>query len=177
MEFKDIASISGKGGLFKVIKPTRTGVILEEISPTKKRMVAGLKQRVSLLDEIGIYTTDSEGAQPLKDVLRAIHKEFGEDIGIDTNADPEEMKAFLAHIVPEYDRNKVYVSDIKKLIGWYGILLSYYPDLLKEEEKKEEKADKKEPKKNSTKTESKSSSKESTKKKNTSTITKSSAKE
>ncbi len=161
MEFKEIASISGKGGLFKVIKPTRTGVIVEEISPEKKRMVAGLKNRVSLLDEIGIYTQTADGAKPLKEVMQTMFKEFKGDLGVDANDDPEELKAFLTHVVPDYDTQKVYVSDIKKLINWYLIIFENFPELLEEEKQEEkEKASSKSAKKEESedpKTETKSS--------------------
>ena len=142
MEFSDIASVSGKGTLFKIIQPTRTGVILESLDEHKKKMVATMHNKVSILSEISIYTTDSEGAVPLEDVMRKIHAEFDGDTDLNKNSSPEELKSFLKFILPEYDENRVYVSDIKKVVSWYDQLVKQTPEVLvkkKEEEKKEKK--------------------------------------
>jgi len=136
MEFKDIASVSGKGGLFKVLKPTRTGVILESMDEAKSKLVTSLNSRVSLLDEISVYTHGKEGSVPLKDVLRKIYKEFKDDPGVDNKSAADELKSFLKFILPDFDEQKVYVSDIKKIVQWYKALLKYAPELLVEEEKK-----------------------------------------
>jgi len=140
MDLKEIASISGKGGLFHILKPTRTGVVVESLDDQKKKMVVGASHRVSVLQEVSIYTTDAEGSVPLEDVFAKIREEFGEDPGVDTS-DAEELKAFTKHIIPDYDEERVYPSDMKKLVNWYKILLEYAPDVLeqKEDEKAEEK--------------------------------------
>ncbi len=141
MEFSDVASVSGKGGLFKVLSPTRSGVILESLDGSKKRLVAGMQTKVSVLSDISIYTTDGEGAVPLKDVMVKIHEEFGGDTGLSGTSDSEELKSFLKHVLPTYDEDRVYVSDIKKLVNWYNKLASEYPEVLTQdatEEKPEE---------------------------------------
>lgn len=132
MELSEIASISGKGGLFKIAQPTRSGVIVETLDEQKKKMVASADNRISILKEISIYTTDQEGSVPLEDVLRNIKKEFGDDPGVNSSSNPDELKAFMKHIVPEYDVNRVYVSDIKKLVSWYNILYKQAPEVLEE---------------------------------------------
>ena len=145
MELNEIASISGKGGLFKISKPTRSGVIVETLDDKKKKMVASADNRISILKEISIYTTDQEGSIALENVLRKINEEFDDDPGVNSSSNPEELKAFMKHIVPEYDMNRVYVSDIKKLISWYNILYKEAPEVLNakpetsEEEPKEKK--------------------------------------
>ena len=131
IEFKDLATVSGKPGLFKVLKPGRSGVILESLDGRKTKVVAGGSQRVSILSEISIYTLNEEGATPLEEVLKAIEKEFDGDIGLGKDVEDEEYKAFLKHILPDYDEDRVYVSDIKKLVNWYGIIRQYEPDLLR----------------------------------------------
>lgn len=146
MEFSDIASVSGKGGLFKVLNPTRTGAILESLDEAKKKLVVGMNSKVSVLSDISIYTTDGEGAVPLQDVMEKIHAEFDGDTGLDKNSDSDELKAFLKHILPTYDEDRVYTSDIKKLVSWYNQLAQIAPELLtpkKEEKPKKEKAEKK----------------------------------
>ncbi|WPP49413.1 DUF5606 family protein [Catalinimonas niigatensis] len=134
MDLKDIASISGKGGLFHIVKPTRSGVIVESLDEQKKKLVVGANHRVSVLKEVSIYTTDAEGSVPLEEVFKKIHEEFGDDPGVDTS-DAEELKAFTKHIIPEYDEERVYPSDMKKLVSWYSILLKNAPEVF---EKKEE---------------------------------------
>jgi len=136
MELSEIASISGKGGLFKVLKPGKSGVLLESLDAAKTRIVASATQRLSLLSEISIYTTTKEGTAALEDVLKKIHKEFNNDLGVDSNSDGNELKSFLKSVLPEFDESRVYVSDIKKLVKWYSILLEVAPEIFTE--KKEE---------------------------------------
>jgi hypothetical protein len=130
MELSEIASVTGKGGLFKVFKPTKSGVILESLDETKTKLVASATQRLSLLNEISIYTTSAEGTVSLYIVLKKIHSNFGNDPGVDASSDPAELKAFLKSVLPDYDETRVYVSDIKKLIKWYSVLLVYAPEIL-----------------------------------------------
>ncbi|HET9053250.1 MAG TPA: hypothetical protein VFM90_03705, partial [Cyclobacteriaceae bacterium] len=82
------------------------------------------------LSEISIYTTTKEGTVPLADVLKKIYAEYGDDPGLDAEADPAELKSFLKSVLPEYDDSRVYVSDIKKLVKWYGIILNYAPEVV-----------------------------------------------
>ncbi|HAP62172.1 MAG TPA: hypothetical protein DCR93_22630, partial [Cytophagales bacterium] len=138
MKLNDIAAISGKGGLFKVLKPSRTGVVLESLDAKKKRLVANMNQRVSVLEEISIYTLDEEGSVPLADVFLKINDEFGDDPGVDSKSDGDELFAFLRHILPDFDEDKVYASDVKKLVSWYKIILAHFPERFTEEDEEEE---------------------------------------
>lgn len=137
MDFNEIATVSGKGGLFSVVAPTRGGMILESMDEQKKKLVVNANSKVSVLGEISIYTTDKEGSCPLEEVMKKIHKEFDGDTGLTANSDNEELKSFLKFILPEYDEDRVYASDIKKLVKWYHLLSNSYPELF--EEKKEPK--------------------------------------
>jgi len=130
MELKDLASISGKGGLFKVLKPGKTGMILESLDDPKQKLVANPNMKLSLLDEISIYTTTKEGTTPLGDVLQKIQQEFPGDLGIDGNSDPAELKSFMKAVLPDYDESRVYVSDIKKLLKWFDTIRKSAPELL-----------------------------------------------
>jgi len=144
MEFKEIATVAGKPGLYKILKPSRSGVILESMDDKKAKLVVGGSHRVSILSEISIYTLTEEGAAPLEEVMRTIEKEFQGDTGLASDADNDEYQAFLKHVLPEYDESRVYVSDIKKLVSWYKVIRKFEPELLqekKEEETKEEKED------------------------------------
>lgn len=137
MDFKDIASVSGKGGLFKIIKPTKTGVILESLDDAKTRLVTSFNHKVSVLSEISVYCTGEKETLPLEEVLLKIKNEFSDDPGVDKNDDPEELKSFLAHVLPDYDRERVYVSDIKKIVAWYTTIVKNAPELLDEKDKEE----------------------------------------
>jgi Domain of unknown function (DUF5606) len=132
MALKDIASLSGKSGLFKIVSPTRSGVILESLDEAKTKLVSSSSQKISILSEISIFSTSKEGSTPLLDVLKKIKKDFAADIGVNADSDPKELKAFLKSVLPEYDEAKVYVSDMKKLVRWYGVLLHYAPEIFEE---------------------------------------------
>ena len=148
MNFKDLATVAGKSGLYKVLKPSRTGVILESMDSKKTKLVAGMSQRVSILSDISIYTLTEEGAEPLEAVLMKIEAEFQGDLGLDANPDDSELRAFMKHILPEVDEARVYTSDIKKLITWYKLLRTQAPEVLQKaeettaSEEKETKSDK-----------------------------------
>ena len=139
MTLSEIATVSGKGGLFKIVSPTKSGVILESLDEQKTKLVATTNHRLSLLHEISIYTTTKEGTVPLETILRKINSEYGVDPGVDANADPSELKAFLKSVLPEFDETRVYVSDIKKLVKWYSVLLKYVPEVFEEKKADEKK--------------------------------------
>jgi hypothetical protein len=130
MTLDDVATISGKGGLFKVFKPSKSGVILESLDDAKTKLVATPNHKLSILSEISIYTTTKEGTVALADVLKKIHTSFGNDLGLDSDADGAELKSFMKSVLPEFDENRVYVSDIKKLVKWYGVLMKYAPEIV-----------------------------------------------
>ncbi len=132
MNFKDIATVAGKPGLYKILKPTRSGVVLESMDEKKTKLVAGMAQRVSVLSDISIYTLTEEGAEPLESVMKKIEAEYAGDLGLDTNADDSELRAFLKSVLPEFDTARVYTSDIKKLVSWYKLIRSVAPEVLQE---------------------------------------------
>ncbi|WP_215223354.1 DUF5606 family protein [Echinicola shivajiensis] len=132
MEFNEIATVAGKPGLYKVLKPSRSGVILESMDAKKAKLVVGANHRVSILSEISIYTLTEEGSEPLQDVMIIIEKEFAGDTGLAKGADNDEYMAFMKHILPEFDEERVYPSDIKKLISWYKIIREHAPEVLEE---------------------------------------------
>jgi hypothetical protein len=138
MTLSEIATITGKSTLYKVLKPGKSGVILESLDEAKTKIVANANHRLSVLSEISIYTTTKEGTVPLEDVLKKINKEYGADLGLDSDAANNELKAFLKSVVPDYDESRVYVSDMKKLVRWYSILLNHVPEIFEESKEKKE---------------------------------------
>ena len=129
MNLRDIASVSGKSGLFRVLKPTRTGVILESIDIQKTKLVANANSKVSILKEISIYTTSAEGNVMLENLFLKIHAAHGKSISVTSKSSNEELKSFLGSIVEDFDRDRVYPSDIKKIVNWYTILATGFPEV------------------------------------------------
>ena len=132
MNFKDIATVAGKPGLYKIIKPTRSGVILEALDEKKSKLVAGMSMRVSILNDISIYTLSEAGAEPLESVMKKIEATFKGDTGVDASASDAELRAFLKSVLPDFDIDRVYVSDIKKLNAWYQIIRANVPEVLQD---------------------------------------------
>ena len=132
MNFKDIATVAGKPGLYKIIKPTRSGVILEALDEKKSKLVAGMSMRVSILNDISIYTLSEAGAEPLESVMKKIEATFQGDTGVDASASDAELRAFLKSVLPDFDIDRVYVSDIKKLNAWYQIIRATVPEVLQD---------------------------------------------
>lgn len=129
MDLTKIASVSGKSGLFRILGPTRSGLVLESLDESKTKSVTPASQKISVLDEISIYTTTAEGTVPLGQVLVNISKEFGAELGVDPEGGPAVLSAFMKKVLPEYDEQRVYQSDIKKLVKWYAILRHNAPEL------------------------------------------------
>lgn len=119
-----IIAISGKPGLFRVVSQGRNMLIVETISPEKKRVPAGIRDRVTSLNDVSMYTDEED--KPLMEIFDAIkQKEGGKEVSLDyKHATPAELAEFMAAVLPNYDRDRVYNTDIKKLIQWYNILVS-----------------------------------------------------
>ncbi len=120
MDLKDILSVSGKPGLFKTIAQTKTGVIIESLTDGK-RIQAFASDKISSLGEISIFTTTED--MPLREVFRLIQEKNGDKQAPDTKTDDKTLKAFFEAVVPDYDRERVYTSHIRKLVQWYNILI------------------------------------------------------
>jgi hypothetical protein len=123
-ELKDIVSITGKPGLYKVIARTNRGLIVESIDDKKTRIPVSATQQVALLDDITIYTTGEENLA-LKDVLQKIDDYKKEKPLPGVKDDTNTLKAFFAEVAPEHDPERVYVSDMKKILKWYEILAGF----------------------------------------------------
>ena len=140
MNFKDIAAVAGKPGLYRIVSPTRSGVVLEALDEKKTKLVAGMSMRVSVLNDISIYTLTEEGAEPLESVMKKIEANYQGDTGVDASATDAELRAFLKSVLPEFDQDRVYVSDIKKLNAWYMLIHKNCPEVLQESSTTEKEA-------------------------------------
>lgn len=128
-----ILSISGHAGLFRLVSQGKSSIIVESLEE-KKRMPAYASSKISALEDIAVFTEDKE--VPLSQVFKSIYdKENGGPIVLPKNTDEEIKKYFIAAL-PDYDKNRVYVSDMKKIISWYNLLHKH--ELLKFEEEKTE---------------------------------------
>ena len=141
IKLKDILSISGKGGLFRFIAQARNGIVVESIEDNK-RHVAPATARVSSLEDIAIFTEDEE--VPLADIFFMIHEKAEGKETLSHKSPTAELKAFFEELVPEYDQERVYVSDIKKVFQWYNQLHSHNMLEVVEKEDTDEKEDSKE---------------------------------
>ena len=121
---RTILSVSGKPGLYKLISQGKNMLILEALDATKKRFPVYGHDKVISLGDIAMYTDDEEVA--LAEVLESVKtKSNGGVTAIDyKKASADELQAFMAEVLPTYDRDRVHNSDIKKLIQWYNILIS-----------------------------------------------------
>lgn len=133
IKLKDILSISGRGGLFRYVAQARNGIVVESIED-KKRHVAPATARVSSLEDISIFTRDEE--IPLADVFYTIHERSDGKETISHRVPSDQLKSYFEEIVPDYDQERVYVSDIKKVIQWYNQLHRH--DMLEVVEKETE---------------------------------------
>lgn len=126
---KEIANVSGKSGLFRILKPSRAGVIVESLDEKREKTLIGPTARVSVLKDVSIFTEGEEESIALSDVFLKIREAHGEEVGVSVKTSSDkELLEFLDAILPEFDRSKVYISDIKKIITWYNLLSRYAPE-------------------------------------------------
>ena len=120
MSLEKVLAIAGKPGLYKLIAQTRGGFVAESLMDNK-RLSVNVQQNVSVLSEIAIYTLTEE--VPLKKVFENIKKkENGKPTSVKAKDSKDTLEEYFFEILPEYDEDRVYVSDIKKIIQWYNLL-------------------------------------------------------
>lgn len=138
MEFSKIIAIAGKPGLYQVISQSKNAIIAESLID-KKRGAINATQNVSLLENIAIYTYEED--LPLLDVFKAISEKTEGKTAISHKESNQKLEDFFLEALPNYDTERVYTSNIKKVIQWYNILVEAGFDFSKvEETSKEEKA-------------------------------------
>ncbi|WP_324670815.1 DUF5606 domain-containing protein [Hymenobacter sp. GOD-10R] len=123
-DLKEIAAISGMPGLYRLVRPTRAGVIIESLDERGTRSVASARNKVSLLHEISIYTEDYDQTVPLTEVFDRVYQKYGTALPLSNKSNDQDLVAFMGDIIPDYDRQRVYLSDIKKLVTWYHAVSS-----------------------------------------------------
>ena len=141
MDLTEIMSISGKPGLYKMISQTKNGMLVESLLD-EKRFPVFAHEKISSLEEISIFTETED--LPLKDIFKKINDLLEGGKALSHKSSPEELKEFFEDVVSDYDKERVYVSDIKKVIQWYNLL--HEKDMLDFTEDEEEKEDEEESK-------------------------------
>ncbi|MDO7847378.1 DUF5606 domain-containing protein [Hymenobacter sp. M29] len=126
-ELQELAAISGMPGLYRLVRAARHGVLVESLDEKATRTLAPARNKVSLLSEISIYTQDPEETVPLTEVFERIYQKHGAESPVTAKSSEGELTGFLAGVIPDYDRDRVYLSDIKKLATWYGIVSKNRP--------------------------------------------------
>lgn len=125
MTLENILSVTGKPGLYKLKSKARTGFVVESLLD-KKTSIIGVNQNVSVLKDIAIYTYATE--MPLKNVFQKIAEKEAHGPTISHKASSKELTDYFLEILPDYDQQRVYASDIKKVVQWYNLLQEH--DLL-----------------------------------------------
>jgi len=132
---KEILSLTGKPGLFKLVSQGKNMLIVESLIDGK-RVPAYTKDKVVSLGDIAIFTETEE--VPLGQVLETLKaKENGAVCSIDPKSDNDKLRKYMGEVLPDYDRDRVYPSDIRKLLSWYNILISAQITEFVSEEKEE----------------------------------------
>ena len=135
--FERILTISGKPGLYRLLSSGRNMIIVEAIDSTKKRVPVHNTDKVVMLDDIAIYTDTEE--VPLREVFAKIYEKENGLLPLDLKmATPEELVEYFEGVMPDYDRERVYLTHIKKMYSWYNILVANGVVDFKEEEQVEE---------------------------------------
>lgn len=135
MKLEKVIAISGKPGLYEIISQSKSGVIVESLSD-KKRFPVNSLHNISTLNDIAIYTYEEE--VPLKGVfLNIFEKEAGEK-PIDPKSSKAELLSYFGEVLPDFDEERVYPSNIKKILSWYNALIDAKFDFSSLKEEKEE---------------------------------------
>jgi hypothetical protein len=131
---KEIANVSGKSGLYRILKPSRAGVIVESLDAKKEKTMIGATARVSVLKDVSIFVDGPQDSVPLSEVFLKIKSQHGDKVSLSVKeASDKQLIEFLNEILPDFDRERVYVSDIKKIILWYNTIMEHFPEAMVEE--------------------------------------------
>ncbi len=121
--FERVLTISGKPGLYRLLSSGRNMLVVEVVDATKKRMPIHNSDKVVMLDDIAIYTDTEE--VPLREVFKKIYEKENAVLPMDLKlATPEELVEYFEGVMPDYDRERVYLTHIKKMYSWYNILVA-----------------------------------------------------
>ncbi|MCB0629959.1 MAG: DUF5606 domain-containing protein [Lewinella sp.] len=121
MKIEEIMAVSGLPGLYRMAANRNNGLIIEDLQSGKKRFASSRKHQFTPLGSIGIYTDDGETAE-LKIVFRNMLDQLDDNPPVDAGASPDELQEYFTDILPNYDRDRVKLGDMKKVIKWFNFL-------------------------------------------------------
>lgn len=122
MNIEDFVAVSAMPGIFKMVANRGNGLIVEDIDSGKRKFAPARKHQFTPLASIGIYADIEEDTIELKEVFRTMLEKVEEFPPVAANSKPEEVSEYFGKVIPEYDRDRVYISDIKKVIKWFTFL-------------------------------------------------------
>lgn len=140
IDLTGIIAISGQAGLFKVIAQSKNGIIVEALAD-KKRTTISSTSKVSSLEDISMFTTGDD--KPVSEIMKSIFDKEKGGVAVDAKSDDKTITTYFASILPEYDKDRVYVSNMRKLFSWYNILQTTGNLKERSEEKAEDSTEKK----------------------------------
>ena len=135
MKISDVLAISGKPGLFKILASSSKNLVVESMLDGKRSSIPG-SLRVSSLSDITMYTINED--VPLREIIKSMYDKNKGKAAISHNASPQEVKDFVDSVVDDLDHDRVYASDLRKLVQWYNLLISQKALPFEEEEDKED---------------------------------------
>ena len=135
MKISDVLAISGKPGLFKILASSSKNLVVESMLDGKRSSIPG-SLRVSSLSDITMYTINED--VPLREIIKSMYDKNKGKAAISHNASPQEVKDFVDSVVDDLDHDRVYASDLRKLVQWYNLLISQKALPFEEEEEKED---------------------------------------
>ena len=138
LKLNDVVTFSGIAGLHKVVKADTKNVIIESLEANPKRQLVKGNIMVSKLSDISVYTDKEEG-ESFVTILQSISEQYGKTLPVNKKSANHELMAFLETVLPNYDKERVYASNVKKMVQWYEILMEH--DVLLEVEKEEAEAE------------------------------------
>ncbi|MFK7972411.1 MAG: DUF5606 domain-containing protein [Bacteroidia bacterium] len=139
----DVVSLAGAPGLHQVVKKDERAIVIESIDERKKRQLVKGSMMLSKLSDITMYTDDDDDDATLPNIFLAIKEKYNTDLPVTKKSKNDDLMNFLGEVLPKYDKERVYPSNVKKLISWFHILNENGIDLVvkEEEEEVEEKED------------------------------------
>ncbi|MCB0592818.1 MAG: DUF5606 domain-containing protein [Lewinellaceae bacterium] len=135
MNLENLIAVSGLPGIYRMAANRSNGLIIEDVKTGKRRFASSRRHQFTPLESIAIYTDDGESTE-LKKVFRNMLQQLGDNPPASTSAKPDELHEYFADILPNYDRDRVFPGDIKKVIKWFNYL-NESGALSAEEEEKE----------------------------------------
>jgi hypothetical protein len=136
MDLKDFIAIKGKSELFRILAKTPKGIIVESLNETRLKFKVQPSLSVLLLNDITIFSNDNSDLY-LKQVFINLYKRDGLKVSIDIKDEAYKLRDYFKEVIPAHDEEKVYISDIKKIVKWFSILCEYYPEVIENLEMEE----------------------------------------